>query len=120
MEMTTCRLIENKNSILWRPLKCVCVTGCDSGFGHNLAKNLDKAGIKVYAGVLEEFGPGAQELREVSSSRLTILQIDITNTNQISEAHKLIKSQTGETGNFKSAQKITACTSYVFLFDQNT
>lgn len=76
----------------------VCVTGCDSGFGYNLAKILDKAGIKVYAGVLEEFGPGAQRLREVSSAQLTILQMDITDVNQISEAHKLIKSQIGEAG----------------------
>ncbi|XP_060743536.1 estradiol 17-beta-dehydrogenase 2 [Tachysurus vachellii] len=78
--------------------KAVLITGCDSGFGHELAKILDKAGMKVYAGVLEEFGPGAQNLREVSSSLLTILQMDITNINQISEAHKLIKSQIGETG----------------------
>ncbi|MCI4381774.1 hypothetical protein PGIGA_G00255790 [Pangasianodon gigas] len=78
--------------------KAVLITGCDSGFGHNLAKILDKAGMKVYAGVLEEFGPGAQELREVSSPQLTILQMDITNISQISEAHKLIKSQIGETG----------------------
>ncbi|KAI5100544.1 estradiol 17-beta-dehydrogenase 2 isoform X1 [Silurus meridionalis] len=78
--------------------KAVLITGCDSGFGHNLAKILDKAGMKVYAGVLEEFGPGAQELREVSSEHLTILQMDITNINQISEAHTLIKSQIGDTG----------------------
>ncbi|XP_053368547.1 estradiol 17-beta-dehydrogenase 2 [Clarias gariepinus] len=78
--------------------KAVLITGCDSGFGHNLAKILDKAGMKVYAGVLNEFGPGAQELREVSSAQLVILQLDITNLDQISEAHKLIKSQRGETG----------------------
>lgn len=85
---------------------CVRATGCDSGFGHNLAKILDKAGMKVYAGVLDEFGPGAQELREVSSAQLVILQLDITNLDQISEAHKLIKSQRGETGNlFLSARK---------------
>ncbi|KAK3526803.1 hypothetical protein QTP70_033554, partial [Hemibagrus guttatus] len=78
--------------------KAVLITGCDSGFGHELAKILDKAGMKVYAGVLEEFGPGAQKLREVSSSQLTVLQMDITNIKQISEAHQLIKSQTVETG----------------------
>nr|BAX03999.1 estradiol 17-beta-dehydrogenase 2 [Clarias magur] len=78
--------------------KAVLITGCDSGFGHNLAKILDKAGMKVYASVLDEFGPGAQELREVSSAQLNILQLDITNSDQISEAYKLIKSQLGETG----------------------
>lgn len=79
---------------------CVCVTGCDSGFGHSLAKTLDRAGMKVYAGVLEESGPGARELREVSSAQLTVLQMDITNINQISEVHKLIKGQIGEAGKF--------------------
>ncbi|XP_060770931.1 estradiol 17-beta-dehydrogenase 2 [Neoarius graeffei] len=78
--------------------KAVLITGCDSGFGHNLAKTLDRAGMKVYAGVLEESGPGARELREVSSAQLTVLQMDITNINQISEVHKLIKSQIGEAG----------------------
>ncbi|XP_053496964.1 estradiol 17-beta-dehydrogenase 2 [Ictalurus furcatus] len=87
-----------KEDILPVQGKAVLITGCDSGFGYNLAKILDKAGIKVYAGVLEEFGPGAQRLREVSSAQLTILQMDITDINQISEAHKLIKSQIGEAG----------------------
>ncbi|KAF4081300.1 hypothetical protein AMELA_G00159860 [Ameiurus melas] len=87
-----------KEDILPVQGKAVLITGCDSGFGYSLAKILDKAGIKVYAGVLEEFGPGAQRLREVSSAQLTILQMDITDINQISEAHKLIKSQIGEAG----------------------
>lgn len=93
-----------ENRKVTKALHCVCVclkkkkTGCDSGFGHSLAKTLDKAGLKVYAGVLEQFGPGAQELREVSSSQLTVLQMDITNINQIFAAHNLIKSQTGEAG----------------------
>ncbi|KAL6474222.1 hypothetical protein MHYP_G00177830 [Metynnis hypsauchen] len=78
--------------------KSVLITGCDSGFGHNLAKLLDRAGVKVYAGVLKENGAGAQELRRVSSPQLTVLQLDITNTNQISKSLQFIKSQTGETG----------------------
>ncbi|XP_007228255.3 estradiol 17-beta-dehydrogenase 2 [Astyanax mexicanus] len=78
--------------------KSVLITGCDSGFGHSLAKILDSAGIKVYAGVLKESGPGAQELRRLSSSQLTVLQLDVTDTSQISAALQLIKSQTGERG----------------------
>ncbi|KAL7858264.1 hypothetical protein AOLI_G00183660 [Acnodon oligacanthus] len=78
--------------------KSVLITGCDSGFGHNLAKLLDRAGVKVYAGVLKENGAGAQELRRVSSPHLTVIQLDITDTDQISKALQFIKSQTGETG----------------------
>ncbi|XP_072529769.1 17-beta-hydroxysteroid dehydrogenase type 2 [Salminus brasiliensis] len=78
--------------------KSVLITGCDSGFGHSLAKLLDSAGVKVYAGVLKESGQGAQELKRLSSSQLTVLQLDVTDTNQISAALKLIKSQIGERG----------------------
>ncbi|XP_066524677.1 estradiol 17-beta-dehydrogenase 2 isoform X2 [Hoplias malabaricus] len=72
--------------------KSVLITGCDTGFGHSLAKFLDKAGVKVYAGVLNESGPGAEELRRYSSS-LTVLQLDVTDTKQIAEALQLIKNQ---------------------------
>uniref|UniRef100_A0A4W4EAS1 Hydroxysteroid (17-beta) dehydrogenase 2 n=1 Tax=Electrophorus electricus TaxID=8005 RepID=A0A4W4EAS1_ELEEL len=78
--------------------RAVLITGCDSGFGLNLAKMLAMAGMKVYAGVLDGSGPGAEELRTISSSQLTVLQFDITDLNQTYEAHQLIKSQIGETG----------------------
>ncbi|KAI4872167.1 hypothetical protein NFI96_031005 [Prochilodus magdalenae] len=89
---------EGEEPLLPAQGKSVLITGCDSGFGHSLAKLLDKAGVNVYAGVLREDGPGAQELRSLSSSKLTVLQLDVTDTNQISKALELIKSQTGETG----------------------
>ncbi|XP_062857901.1 estradiol 17-beta-dehydrogenase 2 [Trichomycterus rosablanca] len=78
--------------------RAVLITGCDSGFGHDLAKMLDRAGMRVYAGVLDESGPGAQELRKVSSSQLTVLQLDVTDTNQVSAAYQFIKSQIGDAG----------------------
>ncbi|XP_076863698.1 17-beta-hydroxysteroid dehydrogenase type 2 [Brachyhypopomus gauderio] len=77
--------------------RAVLITGCDSGFGHDLAKLLARAGMKVYAGVLDGSGPGAEMLRTVSS-QLTVLQLDITDVNQTLEAHQLIKSQIGDTG----------------------
>jgi hypothetical protein len=41
--------------------------GCDSGFGHALAKKLDSIGMKVFAGCLESDGPGAIELKNSCS-----------------------------------------------------
>ncbi|XP_056595417.1 estradiol 17-beta-dehydrogenase 2 [Triplophysa dalaica] len=78
--------------------KAVLITGCDSGLGHDLAKCLDSAGVRVFAGVLDECGPGARELKRAASSKLTILQLDVTNRRQIKQAYEFIRSQTGETG----------------------
>ncbi|KAA0724068.1 Estradiol 17-beta-dehydrogenase 2 [Triplophysa tibetana] len=78
--------------------KAVLITGCDSGLGHNLAKCLDSAGMRVFAGVLDECGPGALELKRAASSKLTVLQLDVTNRRQITQAYEFIRSQTGETG----------------------
>ncbi|XP_021495706.1 17-beta-hydroxysteroid dehydrogenase type 2 [Meriones unguiculatus] len=65
--------------------KAVLVTGSDSGFGHALAKNLDKLGFTVFAGVLDEAGPGAEELRKTCSERLSVLQMDVTKPEQIKD-----------------------------------
>ncbi|XP_056308345.1 estradiol 17-beta-dehydrogenase 2 [Danio aesculapii] len=78
--------------------KAVLITGCDSGFGHELAQVLDRAGMRVFAGVLDELSPGALKLKESASVNLTVLQLDITNNTQISQTHQFIKSQTGKTG----------------------
>ncbi|KAF4095398.1 estradiol 17-beta-dehydrogenase 2 isoform X1 [Onychostoma macrolepis] len=75
--------------------KAVLITGCDSGFGHDLAKFLDSAGMRVFAGVLDEHSPGALELKKAASPNLTVLQLDITNSSQITQAHQYIQSQTG-------------------------
>ncbi|XP_066494054.1 17-beta-hydroxysteroid dehydrogenase type 2-like [Tiliqua scincoides] len=68
--------------------KAVLITGSDSGIGHELAKYLDHLGFVVFAGVLNEKGPGAEQLRKTCSKRLSILQLDITNSGQIKEAYR--------------------------------
>ncbi|XP_051739805.1 estradiol 17-beta-dehydrogenase 2 isoform X3 [Ctenopharyngodon idella] len=76
--------------------KAVLITGCDSGFGHDLARFLDSAGMKVFAGVLDELSPGALKLKKAASPNLTVLQLDVTNSSQITQAHQYIRSQTGK------------------------
>uniref|UniRef100_A0A8C6Q6R0 Dehydrogenase/reductase (SDR family) member 9 n=1 Tax=Nothobranchius furzeri TaxID=105023 RepID=A0A8C6Q6R0_NOTFU len=61
--------------------KYVFITGCDSGFGNNLAKHLDKLGFRVIAGCYTE--KGEIELKKVSSERLTTIPLDVTKSESI-------------------------------------
>ncbi|XP_077610339.1 17-beta-hydroxysteroid dehydrogenase type 2 isoform X1 [Crocuta crocuta] len=70
--------------------KAVLITGGDSGFGHALSKYLDKLGFTVFVGVLNEKGPGAEELRRTCSKRVSVLQMDITDPQQIKDAHSKV------------------------------
>ncbi|XP_028609384.1 estradiol 17-beta-dehydrogenase 2 [Grammomys surdaster] len=78
--------------------KAVLVTGADSGFGHALAKHLDKLGFTVFAGVLDKEGPGAEELRKTCSERLSVLQMDITKPEQIQDAHSKVSEKIQDKG----------------------
>lgn len=78
--------------------KAVLVTGSDSGFGHALAKHLDKLGFTVFAGVLDKEGPGAEELRNNCSERLSVLQMDITKPEQIQDAHSKVTEKIQDKG----------------------
>lgn len=78
--------------------KAVLVTGADSGFGHGLAKHLDKLGFTVFAGVLDKEGPGAEELRKNCSERLLVLQMDVTKPEQIKDAHSKVTEKIQDQG----------------------
>lgn len=71
--------------------RAVLVTGCDSGFGNHVARELDKFGFKVYAGCLAPKGVGAQKLITECSSRLKVLHMDVTNSDQVSAAIEEIR-----------------------------
>nr|XP_020669245.1 estradiol 17-beta-dehydrogenase 2 [Pogona vitticeps] len=73
--------------------KAVLITGSDSGLGHELAKYLDRLGLIVFAGVLNEKGPGAETLKKNGSDRLSVLQLDVTNSAQIKEAYLEVKKK---------------------------
>lgn len=55
-------------------------------------------GVKVFAGVLDVNGVGAQHLRERGSENLQVLQLDVTDSSQIETAHRYICTQVGDTG----------------------
>uniref|UniRef100_A0A8C8RZB6 11-beta-hydroxysteroid dehydrogenase type 2 n=1 Tax=Pelusios castaneus TaxID=367368 RepID=A0A8C8RZB6_9SAUR len=78
--------------------KAIFITGCDSGFGKQAAHHLDSMGFKVFASVLDLESAGAKELRQSCSSRLTLLQMDLTKPEDIQKAQKLVQPQTASTG----------------------
>ncbi|XP_071801377.1 D-beta-hydroxybutyrate dehydrogenase, mitochondrial-like [Asterias amurensis] len=84
--------------------KAVLITGCDTGFGHELAHFLHQLGFTVFAGCLNSEGEGAKKLQDVDSQsmssvggvsemskgeargRLHVIQLDITKEGQVIEA----------------------------------
>ncbi|XP_077528681.1 dehydrogenase/reductase SDR family member 9-like isoform X1 [Haemaphysalis longicornis] len=75
--------------------KSVLITGCDTGFGHLLAKKLAEEGFYVYAGCLDSNSDGASCLRLVANVR--VLQLDVTRDHQIDQAFELISNSDGIT-----------------------
>ena len=72
--------------------KYVLITGCDSGFGHALAIDLDKQGFNVFAGVYKP--DNIELLGHHLSRRSTVFSLDITNPKDIDAAYDLVKGKT--------------------------
>jgi len=73
-------------------------TGCDSGFGHKLAKRLDEKGFQVFAGCLAPDREGARQLQETCSKNLTIVQLDVTDDWQVRGMIKAVKEKMNGNG----------------------
>ncbi|KAJ7312054.1 hypothetical protein JRQ81_006388 [Phrynocephalus forsythii] len=78
--------------------RAVLITGCDSGFGKATARHLDGLGLTVFACVLDLNSPGAEELRRSCSSRLRLLELDLTKAEDIRRVLSDIKAQAEQTG----------------------
>lgn len=76
----------------------VLITGCDSGFGHQLARCLDQKGFVVFAGCLSPEGDGAQSLVRQSSSNLKILKLDVTSDKDVQHAKMMVQDNLPEKG----------------------
>ncbi|XP_002741318.2 D-beta-hydroxybutyrate dehydrogenase, mitochondrial-like [Saccoglossus kowalevskii] len=71
--------------------KIVFITGCDTGFGHELAKRLDSIGMVVFAGCLLGDGEGALSLISHCSDRLRIVQVDVTSDESVRISRKVVE-----------------------------
>ncbi|XP_003217011.2 retinol dehydrogenase 7 isoform X1 [Anolis carolinensis] len=76
--------------------KYVFITGCDCGFGHQLARQLDARGLQVLAACLTH--KGAEELAKISSERLKTTVLDVTSTESVKAAMKWVEGCVGNKG----------------------
>ncbi len=72
--------------------KYVLISGCDTGFGHSLAIELDNRGFHVLAGVYNVHNK--QTLTNRLSSRALVFVLDITCQQDIDATFALVKSKT--------------------------
>ncbi|XP_075190564.1 retinol dehydrogenase 7-like [Anomaloglossus baeobatrachus] len=76
--------------------KYVFITGCDTGFGNLLAKQLDKFGMKVLASCLTL--KGAENLKKETSSRLQTTILDISDSKNVSSVAEWVSRVVGDRG----------------------
>ncbi|XP_070596772.1 retinol dehydrogenase 7-like [Erythrolamprus reginae] len=76
--------------------KYVFITGCDCGFGKQLAKQLDARGLRVLASCLTP--EGAEELEKITSDRLKTILLDVTNAENVVAATEWVKTCVGNKG----------------------
>ncbi len=74
----------------------VFITGAGSGIGEACAKRLSAAGWRVFAGVLDE--TQRAHIEHSHLERVTPVIIDITKTDSISAAAKIVAAEVGEMG----------------------
>ncbi|KAK2101987.1 hypothetical protein P7K49_019654 [Saguinus oedipus] len=78
------RWFKNCNLVSSLSEKYVFITGCDSGFGNLLAKQLVDRGMQVLAACFTE--EGAQKLQQDTSCRLQTTLLDVTKSESIKAA----------------------------------
>ena len=66
------------------------ITGCDGGFGHELAKMLDALGLRVFAACLTS--EGEAKLSKECSRELRTLKLDVTKEGDVQRALEVVKS----------------------------
>nr|XP_042119335.1 retinol dehydrogenase 16 isoform X2 [Peromyscus maniculatus bairdii] len=90
------RLFRERQVVSHLQDKHVFITGCDSGFGNLLARQLDRRGMRVLAACLTE--NGAEELRSKTSDRLETVILDVTKTESVVAATQWVKERVGNRG----------------------
>jgi NAD(P)-dependent dehydrogenase (short-subunit alcohol dehydrogenase family) len=73
-------------------MSAVLITGASTGIGRATALRLDAAGWRVFAGVRKE--GDADSLRQAGSERVSPLQLDVTDPDQIAAAAEVAAAET--------------------------
>ncbi len=77
-------------------LGAVVVTGASTGIGENIALELDKMGVQVFAGVRKPADAAA--LKQKASGSLTPIFLDVTDEESIGQAAAQVAATVGEAG----------------------
>ena len=72
--------------------KYVLISGCDTGFGHLLAIELDKQGFNVFASIYNK--DNETSMKNELSSRAIVFCLDITQQEQVDAAYRIVKDKT--------------------------
>uniref|UniRef100_A0A8C6DXG2 Retinol dehydrogenase 16 n=1 Tax=Moschus moschiferus TaxID=68415 RepID=A0A8C6DXG2_MOSMO len=88
--------------------KFVFITGCDSGLGNQLARQLDLRGLRVLAACLTE--QGAEQLRNQTSDRLQTVILDVTKTENVAATTNWVKESVGDRGLWGLVNNAGICT----------
>ncbi|XP_037371343.1 short-chain dehydrogenase/reductase family 9C member 7 [Talpa occidentalis] len=90
------RWFKNCNVVRNLKDKYVFITGCDSGFGKLLARQLVDRGMRVLAACFTE--EGAQKLQQETSYQLQTILLDVTKSESVQAATQWVRDQVGEQG----------------------
>lgn len=88
--------IRDSNKVEGFSQKHVFITGCDSGFGNLLARQLDEKGFHVIAACLTD--KGAADLSSAASSRLKTVLLDVTDSESVRRAVEFVSKEVGQRG----------------------
>ncbi|KAL8163993.1 UNVERIFIED_CONTAM: hypothetical protein K2H54_043226 [Gekko kuhli] len=86
----------DKQSISNLTEKYVFITGCCSGFGNLLARQLDARGFRVLAACFT--AEGAEKLKQNASERLQTTILDVCSNESVARATEWVKSHVGDKG----------------------
>ena len=80
--------------------KCVLITGCDTGFGHAIALQLNQSGFTVFAGCLFHDRKEAQSLLTKCKhpEKMHLLSLNVRSAADIEKAYNRIQEHTSRTG----------------------
>uniref|UniRef100_A0A3P9AH51 Retinol dehydrogenase 1 n=1 Tax=Esox lucius TaxID=8010 RepID=A0A3P9AH51_ESOLU len=76
--------------------KHIFITGCDSGFGNLVARQLDRKGVHVIAACFTE--KGGLDLKAAASPRLKTVLLNVTDSLSIERAVEFTRTEVGERG----------------------
>ena len=96
----------------------ILVTGCDTGFGHEIAKRLDGMGCHVFAACLTE--KGESELQKSCSKRLKTLHMNVAKTDSIQKAYEVVETELPMGNGTFSTVKLSVFSQCTTLYNLNT